>query len=458
MGGIEKKTAEEVCREAEQEITLMIGRVLGRVPGRKIDMEATEKALRQLGQRLGGTLLERLLNGKGEPGRSHIDCGAGHQAKRIEMRSKQVTTVLGQVEIDRSYYYCAQCEEGVVPKDQELDIVGTSLSPGVRRMIGRVGGKEPFDEGRADLEELAGVIVSTKAVERAAEAIGGDIEQRAKPSREAAVTGKVVTLESKRSPIERMYIAMDGTGVPVLPSETVGRKGKSESGDAKTREARLGCVFTQTKTDVSGNPMRDEDSTSYAGAIENAEQFGPRIYAEAVRRGVREAKEVVVLGDGAPWIWTIADLHFHGATQILDLYHALEHMTLIGKSVYPVMDRRTKKWLDHRFDQVKRGDIASLVRSLKRLHPEGQEASSLLSREIEYFQKNRERMRYDEFRKRALFTGSGVVEAGCKTVMGRRLKQSGMRWTVRGANAIIALRCCQMSGLWESYWETRSAG
>src|SRR5207247_4975984 len=147
----------------------MVGRVLGRVPGQRIDMEATEKALRQMGQRVGGTLLERLLNGKGEPGSNHIDCGVGHQAKLIEMRTKQVTTVLGQVEIARAYYYCAQCEEGVVPKDRELDIVGTSLSPGVRRMIGRVGGKEPFDEGRADLEELAGVIVSTKAVERAAE-------------------------------------------------------------------------------------------------------------------------------------------------------------------------------------------------------------------------------------------------------------------------------------------------
>jgi hypothetical protein len=364
----------------------------------------------------------------------------------MEMRSKGVTTVVGKVEIERAYYYCKECEDGVIPKDQELDIVGTSLSPGVRRMIGRVGGKEPFEEGRSDLEELAGVIVSTKAVERVAEGIGVDIEERAKPSREAAVTGKVVTLESKRTSIDRMYIAMDGTGVPVLPSETVGRKGKNESGDAKTREARLGCVFIQTTVDASGNPMRDEDSTSYVGAIESAEQFGPRIYAEAVRRGIREAKEVVVLGDGAPWIWTIADLHFHGATQILDVYHALEHMTLIGKSVYPVMDKRAKKWLDHRVEQVKRGDIAGVIRSLKRLRPQGHEASSLLSREIEYFQKNRERMRYDEFRKRGLFTGSGIVEAGCKTVMGRRLKQSGMRWTVRGANAIIALRCFQMSG------------
>ena len=436
----------------------MVGRVLGNQPGQNMDLEATEKALRQMGQRLGGSLLEKLLNGNEEPGSSRIDCGKGHHARLVEMRSKQLITVLGEIEIGRAYYYCEQCQDGVIPKDRELDIVGTSLSPGVRRMIGRVGGKEPFDEGRTDLEELAGVTVSTKAVERAAEAIGEDIEARAKPARELAVSGKIVTLESKRNSINRMYIAMDGTGVPVLPSETVGRKGKDETGNAKTREARLGCVFTQTKIDEGGKPIRDEDSTTYVGAIESAEEFGPRIYAEAVRRGVREAKEVVVLGDGAPWIWTIADLHFYGATQILDLYHALEHVNALARSVYPVMDKKAMKSLDRWGDQVKGGDIAGVLRSLNRLHPKGVEQREVLAREIGYFKRNRERMRYDEFRKRGLFIGSGVVEAGCKTVMGRRLKQSGMRWTVRGANAIIALRCCQLSGLWECYWETRLAG
>lgn len=436
----------------------MVGRVLGNQPGHKIDLEATEKALRQMGQRLGGSLLEKLLNGNGESSSSRIDCGKGHRARLVGVRSKQLMTVLGQIQIRRAYYYCEQCGQGVIPKDRELDIVSTSLSPGVRRMIGLVGGKEPFNEGRVDLQELAGVCVSTKAVERASEAIGEDIEASAKPDRELVVSGKIVALESKRNPIVRMYIAMDGTGVPVVPGETVGRKGKDETGEAKTREARLGCVFTQTMIDDSGEPVRDEDSTTYVGAIESAEEFGPRIYAEAVRRGVRNAVEVVVLGDGAPWIWTIADLHFYGAIQILDLYHALEHVTAIAKSVYVVMDKKAKTWLERSIERVKSGDIKALLRSLKRLQPEGQEARLVLSREIEYFKRNRERMRYTEFRKRGLFIGSGVMEAGCKTVIGRRLKLSGMRWTVRGANAIIALRSYQMSGLWEGYWEARSAG
>jgi hypothetical protein len=98
-----------------------------------------------------------------------------------------------------------------------------------------------------------------------------------------------------------------------------------------------------------------------------------------------------------------------------------------------------------------------VIRTLKRLRPPGVEQKEVLRKAIDYFDRNRERMRYAEFRKLGLFIGSGVMEAGCKTVIGRRLKQSGMRWTVRGANSIIALRCCQMSGRWQTYWEARSA-
>lgn len=421
-----------------------------------LDLEATEKALRDMGQRLGASLLEKLLN-IDTGSQQWIDCGNGHLAKLIESRNKHLTTVLGSLMLRRAYYYCEQCGKGVIPRDRDLDVVRTSLSPGVRRMIGRVGGKEPFEEGRLDLEELAGVRVSTKAVERASEAIGEDIEFTSNQEIGLALTSKVVLLVSKKERVSRMYIAMDGTQVPMVPRETAGRKGRGEEGEAKTREARLGCVFTQTTVDHRGEPVRDERSTTYVGAIETAEQFGPRIYAEAVRRGLRDADEVIVLGDGAPWIWTIADLHFYGAIQILDLYHALEHLSLVAKSAFVVMDIKSKRWLDMRCAQLKSGDIEALVRSLKRLRPQAAEAQKVLAREIEYFEKNRERMRYGEFRNKGLFIGSGVIEAGCKCVIGRRLGQSGMRWTVRGANAIIALRCCQLSDRWEEYWEARSA-
>ena len=141
----------------------------------------------------------------------------------------------------RAYYYCPVCKEGTVPKDSDLDIKFTSFSPGVRRLMARVGGKEAFDEGRRDLEALAGIFVKTKEVERVSETIGEEIEAVARRERKAVLSGKIVQI----SPVPRMYIAVDGTGVPMVPHETEGRRGKDETGRAKTREAKLGCVFTQ---------------------------------------------------------------------------------------------------------------------------------------------------------------------------------------------------------------------
>jgi Uncharacterised protein family (UPF0236) len=435
----------------------MVNRVIrGKGQEGGMDLEATEQAVRQMGQRVGGGLLEKMLNGLRTTLRPYVVCKRGHRARLTGLRSKRLVTVVGTVKLERGYYHCSQCGEGVIPEDVELDVEGTSFSPGARRMMARVGAKEAFDEARQDLEELSGVKVSTKALERTSEAIGTDIETTGQRECELAMSDKLMWLKPERE-ITRMYIAIDGTGVPVVPRETEGRKGKDLEGKAKTREAKLGCVFTQTGMDQEGRPVRDPESTSYVGAIETMEDFGRRIYTEAIRRGLREAKKVVVLGDGAPWIWNLAAKHFWGAIEIVDLYHALEHLADASKAAYGALNPKSKQWLCAHRDDLKRGNIDAVVRSLKRLRPSGSEEKEVVRKTIEYFKKNRQRMRYDEFRKLGLFVGSGVVEAGCKTVMGRRLKQSGMRWTVRGANSIIALRCCQMSRRWESYWESRSA-
>lgn len=435
----------------------MVERVFRRKEGEPIDLEALEKALREMGQRLSGSVLEKVLNVDGGLYRgSRIACGKGHQARYGGQREKQLITVVGRVRVRRAYYHCGSCGVGVVPKDIDLDIVGTSFSPGVKRMMGFVGGREPFGDGRISLGELAGIEISTKAVERTAEAIGEEIEVMTRRELEIVTSGKVVPLERKQS-IATMYVAMDGTGVPVVPRETQERKGRGDDGKAKTREAKLGCVFTQTVTDKDGRPVRDEKSTTYVGGIEEAGRFGKRIYTEAVRRGLNQAIRVVVLGDGAPWIWGIADMHFPGAIQIVDLYHALERLAEVGKSVYGTESSKWREWAEPRGQELKQGDVESLVRSLRRLRPRGAEGMKSVQTAIDYFQTNRERMRYGKFREASLFIGSGVVEAGCKTVIGKRLKQSGMWWTVRGANAILWLRCCLLSGRWEDHWEARRA-
>ena len=251
---------------------------------------------------------------------------------------------------------------------------------------------------------------------------------------------------------------MDGTGVPVVKKEAAGRKGKRDDLPAHTREAKLGCVFTQTGWDQEGFAIRDPESTTYTGAIEGAEQFGKRIYVEAWKRGWSRAAKTVVIGDGADWIWNIAQEDFPGTIQIVDLYHARQHLWDLARLLYPNDTKRQNTWIGlHQKRWLDKGKMGKLVASLRSIQTSDTDLAKKIRNEAEYFAANAARMNYPKFRKQHLFVGSGVIEAGCKTVIGHRLKQSGMFWTVKGANAILALRCSHLNGRFQDYWEGRPA-
>lgn len=403
--------------------------------------------------RAGAALLTALLHQRGGHAAAAA-CACGGQARYHDHRSKTLLTVLGPVELERAYYVCPRCHQGHSPRDRELDVEGQESSPGVRRMMALVGSETSFDRGRGQLELLAGLEVTAKAVERQAEAIGADIAAREQEQIRRAKQLELPEVCALAAPV--LYIEMDGTGIPVVKAETEGRNGKLAGVSAHTREVKLGCVFTQTGLDKQGHPVRDEESTSYVAAIETAEEFGLRIYTEAWRRGWSRAKKKVVIGDGAVWIWNLADQHFPGAIQIVDLYHARQHLWELSAKLFPTDEQARKRWIAGCLKQLEAGKIEALVKTLGELRPQSPELAKLVSNEAEYFERNAERMRYPVFRAQGLFVGSGVVEAGCKEVIGSRLKRSGMFWTVRGANAIIALRCCRLSGWFEDYWESRS--
>lgn len=419
----------------------------------KVDLEAVEMLVRDSMHRAGAAALQRLLSMPASPP-ENATCDCGRAARSRGKRSKQILTALGPVQLERNYYVCPHCHRGHSPRDRELDVEGVACSPGVRRMMALVGSETSFDGGREQLQLLAGIEVTAKAVERQAEAIGAGIE-----AAEQAEIGRAQQLELPEicaAATQVFYIEMDGTGLPVVHAETEGRAGKVEGQPAHTREVKLGCVFTQTTTDEKGHAVRDEDSTSYVGAIETAEAFGLRLYTEAWRRGWSRARKKVVIGDGAVWIWNLADQHFPGAIQIVDLYHARQHLWELSTKLFATDEKRRKQWMARCLSRLEKGNIEGLVKLLRDLHPASPELAKTVTNEAEYFARNRERMRYPTFRDDGLFIGSGVVEAGCKTVIGARLKRSGMFWTAHGANAIIALRCCRLSRRFEDYWASRS--
>jgi hypothetical protein len=418
-----------------------------------VELEAIEMLVRGSMHQAGASVLSRLLSAPPEHV-AQVPCACGHVARYHDTRPKQMLTVLGSVSMERAYYVCPHCGAGQAPRDQELDVARTEYSPGLRRMMAVVGSDSSFDQGHEQLALLAGVEVTAKAVERHAEAIGIDIEARQQIEIRQAKQLELSAVCAPGVPI--LYIEMDGTGVPVVKAESEDRVGKIEGRPAHTREVKVGCLFTQTATDKDGHPVRDQDSTSYVAAIETAGQYGLRLYTEAWRRGWSRAKKKVVIGDGAVWIWNLAEQHFPGAIQIVDLYHARQHIWELSARLFPPNEKTGKRWIARCLDRLDQGKIEALVKILRELPSSSAELAKLISHEAEYFERNAERMRYPAFRTQGFFVGSGVIEAACKTVIGARLKCSGMFWTVRGANAIIALRCCRLSRRFEDYWADRS--
>jgi hypothetical protein len=441
-----------------REINQLLGRIFAqRHKDGRTDLEAMETAVRATVHQAGAAALSALLQFPAPPAAPRTrSCSCGQTAPYGGLRCKPVLTVVGRVEVSRPYYLCPDCHAGQFPADVELDIENTEFSPGVRRMQALVGQEAPFDHGREQMKVLAGLEVTAKSVERTAEVLGADIGQR-----EQGKIPKALPLDLPlvvAAPIPILDVQMDGTGVPVVKKETVGRQGKVAGQPAHTREVKLGCVFTQTTWDQDGYPIRAPASTTYTGAVETAEEFGQRLYREACTRGWGRARLRVVMGDGAEWIWNLAALHFPEATGIVDLYHARQHLWDLVRALYPNQTVPQKAWMKiHQKRLLDRGRIEKLVEALRALRSRNPEVAEKLRVEADYFARNAERMRYPKFRRQHLFVGSGVIEAGCKTVVASRLKRSGMFWTVRGANAILALRCCHLNGGFEDYWESRQA-
>jgi len=322
-----------------------------------------------------------------------------------------------------------------------------------------VGSEMPFAPACEPMKVLAGLEVPAKAIERAAEAIGAAIALR--DELEINRAKQLVLPNVSKQNIPKMYVLMDGVQIPVVAAEAVGRTGRIEGQRARTRECKLGAVFTQTTLDKDGWPIRDPDSTTYVGAIETAEEFGYRIYAEAWRRGWEWATVKIVIADGAVWIWNLADQHFPGAVQIVDLYHARQHLAELAALLHPHDAAAKKRWMEPMKDLLDHGRIEELVESLREIAANHANTNPNLAKEVlteaEYFATNASRMNYPDFRERGFFVGSGVIEAGCRAVVGQRLKRSGMFWTVRGANSILALRCCRLNARFEDYWDEARA-
>src|ERR1051325_10421157 len=441
---LKKALPPQILLAQEQEIQQLIARFQASTPG-GVDVQRLEVLVRTAMFKPATALVGFLLQTAAE----QID--AVYQAKPAEQRkgrqSVTVDCIFGSFVLERDYYYHAGKGIGHYPADAALGIEG-GKTPALLRLICLEGADEAsYQKAEEHLRETGGISVSARQIQRTVLHVGAAAQQW----QERGATQPLP--ECKAVPI--LYVSADATGVPMRKEELQGRKGKQPDGAAKTRSVYLGCVFTQHQRDEKGHPVRDYDSTTYVSGFESIDHFGPQLRQEAIRRGMALAAQVVLLIDGAVGLGNMGSLCFANAIQIVDFYHALEHagkvlLALLGSKEHADYKRRLGYWAK----QLLKNKVEKLI-AQTRAQCAGKSCHEAVEKELAYFVNNVDRMQYGTFRRQGFFIGSGVVEAGCKTVIGARCKQSGMFWGEPGAENILALRCIRASRRLDHFWKER---
>jgi len=394
-------------------------------------------------------LLEALCNDRGllpdeEPAGTLEVCHSG--------RALNVRTLFGPIRLVRRYLHHPPSGTGRAPLDEVLGLEG-GYTPALARLVCRAASTMPsFRQGAEALGELAAIHVEARQLGRLAAAAAPGL-------RDALATIEAPGASSGNPKPPVLYAECDGTGTPMRKEVLAGRAGRQEDGGAKTREAKLGCVFTQSGTDEDGCAVRDPASTSYVGTYGGCRDIAVLLRQEAVRRGLGGASRVVCIGDGAAWIWKNFELTFPGAVQILDYYHASEYVVEMAVEIHDGDAGKAEALHTRWRREMKRGCPETLVaeaRSMLAAHPgwSGEKRAGIESK-IAYLESHAGRTDYGEYRARGYFIGSGVIEAGCKTVVGSRLKQSGMFWSEAGAENILSLRCLCLGPHFDAAWTER---
>ena len=376
---------------------------------------------------------------------------AAYQPKPGEQRKGRVPLTLdcifGSLVLERDYYYHSGKELGHYPADAALGIEG-GQTPALLRLVCLEGADEAsYQKAEEHLRETGGIRISARQIQRAVQQVG--VGAQAWQGREALQP----LPECQPAPV--LYVSADATGLPMRQEELEGRKGKQPDGSAKTRSAYLGCVFTQHRQDEKGHPVRDYESTTYVSGMNGVEPFGPVLRQEAIRRNLAQAGRVVLLIDGALGLENLGRINFPDATQIVDFWHGADHAgkvveALLGSKEHPQYQARRNRWVR----RLLGNGVENFIKEARQ-ECAGKANEQRVEAQLAYFVHNVSRMKYKTFRSQGLFIGSGVIEAGCKTIIGSRCKQSGMFWGKPGAENVLALRCISASRRLDAFWKDR---
>ena len=352
-------------------------------------------------------------------------CRCGASARFMGYRPREIITLYGVVDLERAYHYCRRCRTGLFLWDDAQGLNTLAWTPMVKALVSELAGRLPYAEAARVMGRFTGLGIEESCCERIVAEVGGRLRSEESEQMAGYDCGQITPLV-RRAP-ERLYVSMDGTSAHI---------------DGSWHEVKTGVVH-EARPGPDG--IDRACGQRYVAAQEPAERFGERLYVGAAQAGVEQACEVVVAGDGAEWIWNVAAHHYPQATQILDCWHARQHIHALASAYYGEGSAKGRRWADDHCRWLEQRGPGTLLRALKRMKPKSAQQAEAIRRERGYCERNAQRMQYPRYRAAGMMIGSGPVEAGCKTVVGGRLKGAGMRWSRAGADAVLAIRTALLS-------------
>jgi hypothetical protein len=470
---------------AEKELLKLIQAVEGIEEGNFKELEETiYPGLFQIGRRLMEGRMNKAKESKPVPTKVEGECG--HEQILVGYRIKKLLTLFGEVELKRAYYQCQvakdkedeeqdkKCSMGTLPADELWGIQGTRTSPGVQQYISYLCSMLTFDEAAEAYRRFLPGKMSARQALNLSRPVGKVLaekeDEEVKTCFDQASQPKTDDLKEQQQPlvkdIRRLYIEPDGIMGRMRRDSVPMEKHEQERKGDVYRETRVGATFLAERGNERSELAPDvwidtpkEGSQQYVARRTALGGFDKLLYTLACKAGLERAEQVVVIGDGAHWIWDLAEEHFPGAVQIVDLYHAQEHVWDVAHAVFGRTTQKGISWAKDACDLLVHGKIEDLVTEICKLPaiaPPPGKSKSIPQQAVGYFTTNAERMRYPAFRAQGMHVGSGIAEAACKTVVTTRCKQTGMRWTPNGLDTILPLRTAKLNRTFDQFWQTQS--
>lgn len=406
-----------------------------------LTLDQIEKMAGELGQTIAQETQRRLAEQQSKKRRpKRLDCACGTRTLYKGQQPRTLVTSQGPLRWQRACYYCPTCHKTVVPADDALGLDGGCTTAQVRLWVAWLASLLPFAQATTTLQMLTPVALSAATLERIAVTMGQALGQSQQQQAQRHRSGKVPEPDFGRA-LRRLYIGMDGLFVPLR--DPWKRDGTQGDLSCRFAECKIGVVY-QTEQDPKGQDHRVRVQ-DYTATLQGVDVFGPLLGTLAHQQGHHAAQEVVVLGDGAAWIWQLAAQQFPGAVQVIDFFHACDHLATYAEVRFGKESAEGKAWQKARQTELKEGQMPQVLRAIAAWRPSNPQKHKLRRDTYRYFYNNAQRMRYQTFLKKGYHIGSGVVEASCKHVIGQRMDQAGMHWRQQTAEAIATLRAAQLS-------------